>query len=343
MFKRTTALALLALTALTACQNPNVSNRFSPRLAPVSASARFQARNANVNWHAQLPADLQNYYASAKGLTGRELFMALHNIVSRAKQLDYGPGKSFLYAVADNHKQGNQSGVTAVYSDLFVPGSGGSGGRYREQGDQNKDRKSGDFINCEHTWPQSFFSKREPMRSDLHHLYPTLSVPNNRRGHHPFGMGSEGKVVYSTSSGSKLALRGRALSFSSAEISQLNALGAQSEQSEEDNFSALGKGEAVFEPSNNQKGNTARATLYFYLRFYNRNIRQGDYDASDYLLRRLPMFAEWSAKVDPVDEAERRRNSVIAERQGNRNPFVDIPDLVNLIGFDTFREIENQF
>lgn len=347
MYKRT-ALFLLGLSALAACQSPRA---YAPNVnvnPALRAQTQFQARNA-ADWFSQLSPELQAYYAPAKGLQGRELFEALHQLINKARQLDYNPGKSYLYAVAANFKQGNQSGVEAVYSNMFVPGSGGNGGSYTERGDANRDGKSGDFINCEHTWPQSFFSKSEPMRSDVHHLFPTFSVPNNRRGHHPFGMASEGKVVYSTESGSKLALRGRALSFSSgqlnsmfAETDQISAMNAMSSpDSEDDSLNPLGKGEAVYEPSNNQKGNTARATLYFYMRFYNRNIRQGDYDAKDYLIDRLPMFAEWSEKVDPVDVAERRRNDLIAEKQGNRNPFVDIPNLVQIIGLDTFKQVES--
>ncbi len=352
MYKRT-ALFLLGLSALAACQSPRAYAPVNMGSNPMlSAQNQFRNFNTNADWYSQLSPELQAYYAPAKGLQGRALFEALHQIINKARQLDYGPGKSYLYAVAANYKQGNQSGLDAVYSNMFVAGSGGDGGRYTERGDQNGDGKGGDFINCEHTWPQSFFGKDEPMRSDVHHLFPTFSVPNNRRGHHPFGMASEGKVVYSTDSGSKLALRGRALSYSNAQLSsmfaetdQVSAMNAMNatEATEDDIFNPLGKGEAVYEPSNNQKGNTARATLYFYMRFYNRNIRQGDYDAKDYLVNRLPMFAEWSEKVDPVDAAERRRNDLIAQEQGNRNPFVDIPNLVNLIGLDTFKQVESQF
>lgn len=340
MYKRT-ALFLLGLSALAACQSPRAYAPLNGTNPALRAQTQFQARNAD--WYSQLSPELQAYYAPAKGLQGRELFEALHQLINKAKQLDYNPGKSYLYAVAANFKQGNQSGVEAVYSNLFVPGSGGNGGSYTERGDENRDGKSGDFINCEHTWPQSFFSKSEPMRSDIHHLFPTFSVPNNRRGHLPFGMESEGKVVYSTQSGSKLIARGRALSYSNAQLESMLAINPLSIQSDEDDQGVFAKSEAVFEPSNNQKGNTARATLYFYMRFYDRNIRQGDYDAKDYLMDRLPMFAEWSEKVDPVDAAERTRNTLIAEKQGNRNPFVDIPNLIQLIGLDTFKQVESRF
>ena len=41
-------------------------------------------------------------------------------------------------------------------------------------------------INCEHTWPQSLGSGSEPMKSDMHHLFPTKSNVNSSRGNDPF-------------------------------------------------------------------------------------------------------------------------------------------------------------
>ncbi|MCT4622746.1 MAG: endonuclease, partial [Schleiferiaceae bacterium] len=43
-------------------------------------------------------------------------------------------------------------------------------------------------FNCEHTWPQSLFSSATPMKSDMHHLYPTDVTANSQRGNLPFGV-----------------------------------------------------------------------------------------------------------------------------------------------------------
>ena len=41
-------------------------------------------------------------------------------------------------------------------------------------------------FNCEHVVPQSWFSKREPMRGDLHHLFACESRCNSFRGNWPY-------------------------------------------------------------------------------------------------------------------------------------------------------------
>jgi endonuclease I len=40
--------------------------------------------------------------------------------------------------------------------------------------------------NCEHVVPQSWFSKKNPMRGDLHHLYSCLPNCNSFRGNSPY-------------------------------------------------------------------------------------------------------------------------------------------------------------
>ena len=74
-----------------------------------------------------------------------------------------------------------------------------------------------------------------------------------------------------------------------------------------------------FEPPANHKGNVARALFYFSLRY---DLRIKPYE--EMVLR------QWNI-LDPVDSEEVRRNTLIEKIQGNRNPFVDDSELVNLI------------
>lgn len=90
-----------------------------------------------------------------------------------------------------------------------------------------------------------------------------------------------------------------------------------------------------FEPADAVKGNAARAMLYFVVRYYDRNIRRGmNYD--DFWILRVPMFLEWNRR-DPPDDNERRRNGLVEQFQGNRNPFIDDPSLADRIGAKVFQ------
>jgi hypothetical protein len=89
-------------------------------------------------------------------------------------------------------------------------------------------------FDTEHTFPQSFFGSLEPMKSDLFHMYPTDTYPNNKRSNYPFGI-----VVTATwdSAGSKLG-------------------------HDYENVT-------VFEPRNKHKGNVARSLFYFCVKYNN--------------------------------------------------------------------------
>lgn len=65
------------------------------------------------------------------------------------------------------------------------------------------------------------------------------------------------------------------------------------------------------------RGEVARGTLYFMLRYP--NVRT-PYKAKD-----VEMLKEWS-KLDPPTVFEKRRNHEIQKIQGNRNPFIDNPE-----------------
>jgi endonuclease I len=81
--------------------------------------------------------------------------------------------------------------------------------------------------NCEHVVPQSWFSKKEPMRGDLHHLFACESRCNSFRGNHAY-----------------------------FDFPPLEAIMDLCGRREEDRF----------EPGSG-KGAVARATLYFLLRY----------------------------------------------------------------------------
>ncbi len=136
-------------------------------------------------------------------------------------------------------------------------------------------------FNTEHTFPQSLFSSSEPMRSDLHHLFPTDDNANGERGDNPFG------VVSSPT---------------------WNNGGSRSDG-------------VTFEPRDEQKGATARAMLYFVIRYQN---------YSGFLTPQEAILRQWHFSFLP-DAIEKKRNGDINGIQHNKNPFVDYPVLLERI------------
>ena len=236
----------------------------------------------------------------APALSGEQLFQQLHAqtaIPGAPGGHGYLDAKKIMFSSADNTGCGGGPGVTCLYSQVCVKGSSGHGADYKEAGDANGDGlvdKEG--MNAEHSWPQGFFDEAYPMKSDLHHIFPTFITPNNTRGSFPFARVSG--ATYSTNSGSKLGAEG-------------------------------------FEPADAVKGNIARAILYFVVRYYDKNIRDG-VNYNNFWTSRVPMFLEWD-RQDPPDAAERRRNVIISRFQGNSNPFVDDASLAPLIGVRVFQ------
>ena len=91
-------------------------------------------------------------------------------------------------------------------------------------------------------------------------------------------------------------------------------------------------GKKLWEPANKWKGEFARGYMYMATAYQNftwegqalNSLQQGAYPtlqkwASD-------LYIDW-AEGDPVDQMEIDRNQAVAGIQGNRNPFIDYPNL----------------
>ena len=232
------------------------------------------------------------------GLSGEQLFQYLHKYVSQGyKTHGYSEAKSYMYGTADNQGCDGQAGILTFYSQVCAPGTSSRGDDYKERGDANGDGVVDNYINAEHIWPQSFFGKRTPMVSDLHHLQSTYGTPNNRRSNYKFGTVAYNEVKYSTKSGSKL-------------------------------------GKNKYEPCDAVKGNVARSVLYFVTKYYDGNIKQ-KMDYNSFWTQNINLFLQWN-RQDPPDAREMERNNRIEKFQGNRNPFVDDYTLADRIGATVF-------
>ncbi len=85
-------------------------------------------------------------------------------------------------------------------------------------------------------------------------------------------------------------------------------------------------GDRVFQPREERRGDVARALFYVSVR-WGLEVEAPEED----VLRR------WSG-TDPVDARERMRNDAVEGQQGNRNPFVDCPQIAERI--DDFAAFE---
>lgn len=154
--------------------------------------------------------------------------------------------------------------------------------------DRRSAYREGKGFNAEHTWPQSLGAVGSA-KSDLHHLFPTDCHANSKRSSFPFG--EVVNVVWSEG-GSKLGRDSR--------------------------------GRMVFEPRDEQKGNTARALFYFYT-VYGKQANLSNFRVEQETL------VKWH-RQDPVTSLDRERNDAVYRYQGNRNPFVDHPEFVQAVG-----------
>ena len=232
-------------------------------------------------------------------LSGEQLFQQLHTQTETVYQPsghDYLDAKKFMFSKADNVGCGGAPGVIEFYSQVCVEGSSQHGEDYKERGDLNHD------------------GTVDSAGMNAEHGWPQgyfdQAYPMKSDLHHIFPafitsnsaranlpFAVVAKAVYSTSNGTKMDSKG-------------------------------------FEPADSIKGDAARAMLYFVVRYYDKNIRSG-MNYQDFWTNRVPMFMEWNRK-DPPDANERRRNDLISQFQGNRNPFVDDPSLADKIGAAVF-------
>ena len=176
-------------------------------------------------------------------------------------------------------------------------------------------------VNREHVWPQSLSGGlfgTSGAGADGHHISPANSKLNGARSNKRYGdlKNDEIENTYFATDGAK-SFNCLYDYFDESYVNN-NYRGHITGYSTED----------VFEPRDDYKGDIARIIAYMALHYEQLenivdNVMVGGYDT----------IVEWN-RLDPVDEYEINRNNVIAEFQGNRNPFIDAPGLVDILYAD---------
>lgn len=235
----------------------------------------------------------------APELVKAELITFLQDNYSVSNPLGYSGARDQMYgsSLIDN----TDGTLTCVYTGFKI-----------EVAQNTSTARSESFskgINTEHTWPQGKFDSDEPMRGDIHHLFPTLVEVNSERSSDPFGEINDNETTswwYLDNKGSQTSIPSSDIDLYSEEVSGL------------------------FEPREDHKGNVARAIFYFWA------IYQNTSDVSDnasFFEGMKDVLLTWHAK-DPVDAAEVARSLGAEQAQGNRNPFVHDTTLVRRAFFD---------
>ncbi len=268
-----------------------------------------------------LYAVTSEYYSSVNNKSGADLFNAVHTIAKTGYQgLSYD-GLWTAYCAIDINSSGK---VWDMYSNAtsYTCGGTAQGANYSEEGDS---------YNREHSIPKSWFggstSSGTP-GTDLFHVVPTDGYVNNRRSNYAFG--EVASATYTSQSGCKLGSP-KSISISN---SILNASGSSSQSC---------SNSKVFEPMNEYKGDFARGYFGTMIKWAGdyQKFTTGDgaaifntaYDAAHYYGLTgygVALLLKWH-REDPVSQKEIDRNDGIQSKQGNRNPFIDYPELVEYI------------
>ena len=270
------------------------------------------------------------YYDGIAGLTAEELKNALNDIITDHHELPYtdktGPEDVWRMLRDADEDPENSDNVILFYSGFSWP---------KECQDtntsllpdycfENGDREA-DYTewNREHIWSKSHgdfteANEAEGAHTDGHHLVAAERAMNSTKNNRFFDDCHDGI------NDDDLVDRG---------------------------FGNYTCGEWYFEPRDEVKGDVARMIFYMAVRYEGEEDNlYGDYvdleitndlynyENSETAIKnsKMPYYENLSVLLrwhieDPVDEWELERNESIYQIQGNRNPFIDHPELVELI------------
>ena len=240
--------------------------------------------------------EVEAYYDARQDLSslaGHELQTALHELVRQHRSIPYTSSSTTdtWDALRDLDKDpSDDSRVMLIY---------------KQTADLIDNQGIASGWNREHLWPRSFgVGSSGPDTSDLHALRPSDWNVNAARGNLPFG-------------------------WCNASTS-CRDMPAHAEAAD-----TTGKDSTTFMPPRPVRGDIARACFYMAVRYGGSEPNTEDLQLSDcpcrfrHAMGRLSVLLQWHA-LDPPSDAEIRRNDKLCRRyQGNRNPFVDKPELAH--------------
>lgn len=253
-----------------------------------------QTAISNPNFTTTLNSIVTGYYAGITG-TGTTLKTNLSNLIRTTHATHFSYDALWTQLQYTDEDSTNTNNIIEEYTGWSIPKSYYGGGTSQ--------------WNREHTWSKSHgdFGESAPAGTDLHHLRPADATVNSSKGNKDFDDGGN-PVTDNSPYGSYSGVTGCYTDTDS------------------------------WEPRAAEKGDIARMIFYMAVRYEgvdtSYNLEMVDTTPSTTssapYYGKLSTLLQWHMQ-DPPDSWEMRRNNRIQERQGNRNPFIDHPEFVNMI------------
>lgn len=220
--------------------------------------------------------------------------------------------KSQLYTIIKDHDRISygKNGTWVAFRDTDVRDNNTWWDIYCDDEVVVESSGAGKGMNIEHTFPKSWWGgTKNDAYCDIMHLMPVNSNINSRRGNNPY-----------------------------AEVATVKWNNERSKTGSPKSGQG-GGATTVFEPDDEYKGDLARTYFYMVTCYQNltwegdglKTAKNGSYPTlQDWAIE---MFLDWH-RNDPVSQKELDRNEGVYENQGNRNPYIDYPELVEYIWGD---------
>ncbi len=244
----------------------------------------------------------KEYYTSINGVKGgATLKDAIYNLVKNHKKISYGSGTDKTWGAF--YTTDRDPATNKVY-DMYSSEVRYFGSKGSAIGG----------MNIEHSVAKSWWgSTQNNAYCDLHHLNPSDQTANSRKSNYPLA------ELESVSWENGVTFVGKA----TINGSSINA----------------------YEPCDEYKGDFARTFMYMFTCYQDLTY---EYTWMNYESSTYPTFKPWAVelllkwhKQDPVSEKEINRNNAVYAVQGNRNPYVDFPQLAEYVWGDSVNYVFN--
>ena len=244
----------------------------------------------------------KEYYTSVDGVKGgATLKTALHELIKDHKVISYGSGEEKTWGAFYTTDAVVENGQRRVL-DMYSS-------EKRYFGSKGS-AVSG--MNIEHSVAKSWWGgTQNNAYCDIHHLNPSDQNANSRKSNYPLG------ELTSVSWDNGVTFIGKA--------------------------NIDGSSQNAYEPCDEYKGDFARTYMYMFTCYQDFTWK---YTWMNYEKSTYPTLKPWAVelllkwhKQDPVSEKEVNRNNAVYAVQGNRNPYVDYPQLADYVWGDSINYV----